>query len=109
MHPLRQPRTLCLPSLGSTLPWKLTGAEDSGALQVRMMIIWFMHHVFYVLWYLAPEVRSRCRNIITQITGEIFTLAILMKNCNDSKDADNAKDDDDTNAEAADLTKMPYK
>ena len=78
MHPLRQPRTLCVPSLGSTLPWKLTGAEDSGALQIRMIIIWFMHHVCYVLWYLAPEVRSSCRNIITQITGEIFTLAILM-------------------------------
>ena len=34
--------------------------------------------VCYVLWYLAPEVTCRYRNIITQITGEILTLAILM-------------------------------
>ena len=105
MHPLRQPSTLCLPSLGSTLPWKLTGAEDSGALQIRMMIIWFMHHVCYVLWYLAPEVTCRCRNIITQITGEILTLAILIMQriANASKDADDNKYGNDTNTEAADL------
>ena len=70
-----------------------------------MMIIWFMHHVCYVLWYLAPEVTCRYRNIITQITGEILTLAILMMQriANASKDADDNKYGNDTNTEAADL------
>ena len=66
----------------SPLPWLNTALEvDWGrrlrSSAVRMMIVWFMHHVCYVLWYLAPEVTCRYRNIITQITGEILTLAIL--------------------------------
>ena len=59
VQPLKQPSTLCLPSLGSARGWKLTGSEESGALQRLFVVAWYEDIVNgYGTWLVLRQTRS---------------------------------------------------